>query len=466
MIDDLKWVLDTLTVRALDYTTYANYYNGAHKLSFATDKFRSAFGSLLKAFADNLCSVVVDTVADRLQVTGFAPEKAADETSADAAWDIWRANRMDRRSGEVHLEALRSGDAYLIVWPEDGWGPRLYPNSGSACCVEYDTERPGEVIKAGKVWLDNAQRWRLNLYYRDRIEKYATLPPSYTETSYAPPMPTSSGAFQPFEVPGEPWPLPNPYDTVPVFHFANNATTGALGRSELADVVALQDALNKSVADMLVAMEFVALPQRWVTGIEVDIDETTGLPRAPFVPGADRIWTVGAPDARFGQFDAANLTQFIDVQNSFRMEVARVSRTPLHHLMPTGEYPSGEAMKTAEEPLLAKVRDRQIAWGNVWEDALTLALRMAGVEGAELSCNWLDPTPRNTRSFVEVLLLKQQLGVSQQQLLREAGYSESEIEAMQAEKQAAQEALGEQLLTAFERGDPPAPQQRRDTERP
>ena len=444
---DIAWGLDGLRVRQLDYATANAYYRGEHRLAFATEKFRNAFGSLLKANADNLCPAVVDTVSDRLQVAGFATDD--DDKAVNAATTaLWRANRMDRRSGEVHAEALRTGDAYLLIWPDADGAPRFYPQAGHLCYVEYDEDLPGQITKAVKVWHDLSKRWRLNLYYADRIEKYTTQPTESVE------FPGSASAFLPLEVPGETWPLSNPWGRVPMFHFANNVSTGQLGRSELADVIPLQDGLNKSLADMLVAMEFIALPQRWITGIETEIDETTGKPKALFVPGADRIWTVGAPDARMGQFEAANLTQFIAVQEAFRVEIARVSRTPLHHLMPTASaFPSGEAMKTAEQPLLAKIKDRQIGWGNVWEDALTFALALSGVTlTSPLSCNWQDSAPRNEEALLASLLLKKQLGVSQAQLLREAGYSDEQIAAFAVERQADQIAIGEQLLTAFDRG--------------
>ena len=444
-MSDLKWGLESIRARQLDYALASDYYYGRHKLAFATDKFRNAFGSLLKAFSDNLCAVVVDTVADRLQVIGFADEAGVQAVS-DATAVIWRVNRMDRRSGETHVEALRSGDAFVIVWPDAQGVPRIYPQAGHLCTVQYDDEQPGQISQAAKLWRDSANRWRLTLYYPDRIEKYATSVNSGAD------FPGDIGAFKPFETPGEAWPLTNPYGRVPVFHFANNAPTGALGRSELADVIPLQDGLNKSITDMLVAMEFVALPQRWVTGLEVELDETTGKPKTLFVPGADRIWSVAAPDARFGQFETANFAQFVAVQEAFRVEIARVSRTPLHHLMPTtSAFPSGEAMKTAEQPLLAKVRDRQIAWGNVWEDVMQFALSMSGVSASGLTCSWLDPAPRNERALVETLLLKKQLGVSDNQLLREAGYTEQQIETFAAERAVQTAALGEAMLTAFDR---------------
>lgn len=442
--DDKKWLLDDIRGRALDYAKANDYYYGNHRLAFATEKFRNAFGSLLKAFADNLCPTIIDTVADRLQVNGFSSD---DDDSIDVvSGDIWRVNRMDRRAGETHTEALKSGDSYVIVWPDKNNVPRIFPQAAGLCTVEYDTDNSGALIKAGKIWKDNLYRWRLTLYYPDRLEKYASLPSKNTD------FPSGPGMFQPFEVPGEAWPLLNPYGQVPVFHFANNAFTGSFGRSELADVIPLQDAQNKAVTDMLVAMEFVALPQRWVTGVELDIDEATGRVQQPFVPGADRIWTVGAPDANFGQFAGADLTQFVAVQEAFRVEIARVSRTPLHHLMPTAaNFPSGEAMKTAEQPLLSKVKDRQIAWGNVWEDVMRFALRVMGREVETLTCNWLDTSPRNEQALVETLLLKKELGVSQAQLLREAGYTEAQIEQFAAERETESADAAETMLAAFDR---------------
>lgn len=446
MADEVTQALQQLQARASDYALYRDYYTGRHRLAFATEKFRNAFGALFRSFADNLCPAVVDAVADRLTVVGFGVEEGASAV-AEAAWGIWQGNRMDRRAGEVHLEALRSGDAYVVVWPDAAGKPVIYPNAGSTMTVSYDHEQPGMIRWAAKCWRIEDRRLRLNLYYADRIEKYVTRAKDA--------LPEKADAFEPFEVEGEAWPLPNPWEQVPVVHFANNAGVGEMGASELANVVPLQDALNKAVADMLVAMEYVALPQRWATGLEVDIDDATGKPKAPFTPGVDRVWAVGDPEVRFGQFDPANLQQFLSVQDSFRAEIARVSGTPLHYLMlQQGDFPSGEAMKTAEARFLAKVADRQSAFGNCWEDALALAVRMAGVaDEARLSTLWRDPTPHSDREMAEVALIKQQVGVSREQILSEFGYSPEQIQRMAEQQEAGSARLGEAMLSAFDRGE-------------
>lgn len=428
------------------YMLYREYANGEHRLAFATNKFRNAFGSLFRAFADNLCPSVVNAVVDRLTVTGFAVEDGPASIAQDA-WAVWQANRMDRRAREIHKEALTSGDAYAIVWPDAQGNVTIYPNDAANVTVHYDPETPGRVLWAAKAWQTDDKRLRLNLYYPDRIEKYIT-------RSKVQSLPDNANAFEQYKPAGEEWPLPNPYDQVPVFHFANDARVGQFGRSELADVVPLQDALNKAVADMLVAMEYVALPQRWATGLEVELDDT-GQPKAPggFLSGAERVWAVGAPDAKFGQFAAADLSQFLAVQEKFRQEIATVSRTPLHFIIPpAGQWPSGEALRSAESAFLEKVLDRQVAFGNVWEDAIRFALKVAGKADAALSCQWKDPTPRVALEVAQIALIKQQLGVSQERILQELGYSPQEVEQITREAEEEADEAASAAARAYNQG--------------
>src|SRR5688500_4182343 len=80
---------------------YGDYYEGDHRLAFASEKFRVAFGTLFKEFADNWCPLVVDAVVERLQVVGFRfdPE---DPSGDMEAWRIWQTNGLDADS-EVAL---------------------------------------------------------------------------------------------------------------------------------------------------------------------------------------------------------------------------------------------------------------------------------------------------------------------------------------------------------------------------
>ncbi len=410
------------------YRTFTAYYNGQHRLAFASEKFRSAFGRLFFQFADNLMPTIVDTVADRMIVIDFDTEQGG-AGLGKAAWKLWMDQRMQRRSGELHAETFRSGDGYVIVWPDpDSGGACIYPQLSEQMTVFYDNEVPGKMLWGAKSWQNPDQFVRLNMYYPDRLEKWIT-------TRKMAAMPLKTLFWTEFKEPGETWPLVNPWGKVPVFHFVNNAPPGKFGKSELKDALPLQDALNKSVIDMLVAMEYVALPQRYATGIETEIDEATNLPILPFQPSVDRLWLSADKDVRFGEFGAANLDQLLRVQNDLRLEIARVSRTPLHYMMPPEVAPSGEALKVLEDPLVKKVIDRQGSFGDVWSDAVVLALRMNGQaeESDQVSVKWANPAPKSGLEDAQTQQIKQVIGVSRRQILYEMGYNETVINEMEAD---------------------------------
>lgn len=522
---DLDKGLKALADKQADCRLYQRYYDGDHDLVFATEKFFNTFGYLFRTLADNLCPVVVDAVADRLEVTGFtleghdakkllnrrksfidqqnekalesyaqslertaiqtkavedsqvntqvlgkpvlpiAPPQAPpppklmelpeeEHTMADDAWDIWNANRMDEAAGQVHQETLRHGTGYVIVWPsvEDPSKPVIYPQESSQVYVHRDSENRCKSLWAIKAWKDQeSEQYFVTLYYPDRLEKYRT----QGKCDW---IPNSSSDLIKRTIEGESWPLPNPYGQVPVFQFNNNASVGKEGRSELISVKPIQDALNKALCDMLVAMEFQAMPQRWATGLEMDIDESTGKVRQPFKPGVDRIWAVANENTRFGQFEPGQLQQFLSVQDSFRLEVCRISGTPLTYMMLMSTPPSGESLKTLETRFVKKCKDRQTSYGNVWEDVMRfcLVVKFGTVEDdIQLVAKWANPAMVSELESVQLQVQKQLVGYSQERSLRELGLSESDIMENKAEKNSSlgenQAAMAESMR-GFERG--------------
>lgn len=444
MANEITHALACLKARQDAYRLYEDYYDGNHRLAFATEKFRSTFGRLFSEFADNLCPSIVDALADRLELTGFSTETPAEGDAEDelgnAAWALWQANRMDVRAGQVHQDALRSGDGYVLVWPNASGAPTIYPQKPRLIHVEYDEEEPGKILWAVKCWPERVpggsgeherRKYRLNLYWPDRIDKFIT---KNTHDC----LPEKADAFE--ALPGEPTVL-NPWGVVPVFHFGNNADIGACGRSELKPAIPIQDALNKALMDMLVAMEFVALPQRWVAGMEIQIDPETNKPVLPVTFDPRRLWTFENENTKTGQFPGADLKQFLETQDSFRVEMARVTGTPLHYISLITDPPSGEALKTLEARFVKKARDRQAAFGNTWEDALLLALRMDKKAGGEarLSAGWTDPAPKSEKDQAETAEIKGRVGVTRRQNLLELGYTKKQVSDMEAEHAAEDE---------------------------
>jgi hypothetical protein len=418
MKQHIEEALQRICANALRYAKSERYYRGEHDLAFASEKFKNTFGSLFREFAMNLCPAVCDALKDKLIVSGFTIDAIAESADVEKAHEmaskIWRENRMQTRAAEIHKEAITTGDAYAFVWPDEDGRPVIYANRAAACTVEYDPERPGLIVRAAKIWQAEDGRARLNLFYADRIEKYV----SKAKVASSLPELSDFGAFG-----GEGQHIiSNPYGVVPVFHFANNAEVGCGGTSELEAVIPIQDGLNKSVLDMLVAMEYAAYRQRWAAGIEIDYDHETGKPIAPFKAGVDHLWISQNPEAKFGDFNTAELEQFLKVKDSFRIDIASVTGTPLHYLMPFTEgFRSGEAFRKAEGRFISKVRSRQQEFGQVWADVMSFALRVSGVD-ASVAVQWEDAAPLSERERLELILMKKEIGISEEQALSEAGY--------------------------------------------
>ena len=423
MNEHIQEAVEHFRSRTATYTRAERYYAGDHDLAFATDKFKNAFGTLFREFAMNLCPAICDAVRDKLRVTGFSldggDEGTAGELTANAR-RIWSAGKMRLRAGEVHKEALKCGDAYMIVWPDAAGNAALYPNRASTCTVTYDDEHPGRIVRAAKYWRTADKRLRFNLFYPDRIEKYVSKRDSDSLSDAA--SLTANGPD-----------VPNPFGVVPVFHFANNADIAAFGKCEFEAAIPIQDGLNKSVLDMLVAMEYAAYRQRWASGIEVEYD-LDGNAHTPFTAGADHVWMSSNTDSKFGDFNASSLDQFLKVKDGFRIDIASVTGTPLHYFTPvTDALRTGAGVKRNETRFLAKVRDRQEAFGQVWADVMSFALLAEGLAAdARLLTLWEDPAPISDREVLENIILKKQIGLPDAQALSEAGYGEADIKRMLA----------------------------------
>lgn len=427
MNEQIEKTLAAMRLKGPRYAKTDRYYDGDHDLAFATEKFANTFGTLFREFALNLCPVICDAIRDKLHVTGFSVDAVASPSEAVSAGsrhsdlrEIWHRNRMASRAGEIHKEVLKNGDAYVIAWPNALGQAVLYPNRAANVDVIYDDEDPGRIVSAAKLWRDADKHIRLNLFYPDRIERYISrgaLEGALPDAKDLLPLRGSQSAAV----------LTNPFGVVPVFHFANNADLGQTGRSEMEAAIPVQDGLNKSVLDMLVAMEFSAYRQRWAAGIEIDYD-SDGKAIAPFKAGIDHLWITGNPDAKFGDFAAAELEQFLKVKDSFRVDIASVTGTPLHYLLQSrSDFPSGESLRRSETRFLAKVRDRQTNFGRVWSDVMEFALKIEGGPDCRLITEWEDPSPISERERLENLVLKRQLGLPVERALVEAGYGLSDI---------------------------------------
>jgi hypothetical protein len=421
MNQDIQTAIDAIKANHPTRQLYADYYDGRHQMAFATEKFKTAFGRTLERMRDNLCPIIVDAVADRLEVINFSGNEEGTDT-ATPAWELWQRERMEIVSNETHIEALKTGAAYLIVWSDRDNNARFYLQD-SRNCVIIEDEDTSDPLFGAKQWKTADDFIRLNLYYDNRIERYITQKKRKGEVTgdikadHFIPLTRRNQDGETTETAV----TPNPFGVLPMFRFETNPC--------LADAIPVQDALNKTLMDMMVAMEFAAFRQRWATGLTPPSDEYNLVKEAPFKAGVDRLWFTDSENVKFGEFDATDLEKFLKVSDSFRLEMARVSGTPLHFFsINTSDAISGEALKTLESRFNKKALRLQINFGAVWANAMKLALRIERASAPDnLTTQWTEPEQRSEKEMLEAALLKQELGVPANVLLEEIGYTAEDI---------------------------------------
>lgn len=392
-------------------------------------------------FVVNISATVVDALVERMAVTGFDVGEAGEGTAA-LLWEWWRRNRMDAVQTEVHRAAVRDGEAFVVTaWnnalgrPDFVYHPRYVATQaggdGYGMWMEYETDSPFSApVRAIKQWTakqaDGSSRVRRTVYYPERIEKYI-----------------QDGEWTQISDGNEPWPLPWVTASgqalgIPVAHFRNQAT-----RSELVDVIPLQDALNKAWLDLLAASDSTAFRTLVALGFVPTTDgrepADDGSNLLQVAPGQMLATRKKPGEVSVESIEPASLEPLLAVEERIVQRVAQVSDTPLSRFQLSRQVSSEGALKQNEAPLLAKIGLRQVLFGNAWEDMAEQARRQAAAFSTQavdlesgITTMWAPAAPRDDVAQIEAARGKAELGVPQVQLWSELGYDAEQIEQMLA----------------------------------
>lgn len=449
-----------------------SYYDGAHNLAFAGEKFLEAFGGLFHAFADNWCGVVVNAPEERMEVQGFRVNKST--TADEGAKRLWEANELDLQSGMGHLDGLISGAFYVTCWQgDDEKTPEITVDSSTMTVVECHPKIRKRRTSALRAYVDDDGYEHAELFFPEAVYLFRSQAKRSPGSTVDPGrsrwvIEDQLDVAKDLDSSGK---MANPLGVVPVVEFLNmprltiSRRAGWAAHSELSSVMPLQDAVNKLVADMLVASEFAAFPQRHLTGYEPD-DKigADGKPTGETIPpnfksGPGKLWWLEEEGAKFGQFDAADLSSSVTSIELIVQHIASISATPPHYLRASADRLSGESIKSAESGLVAKVRRKTRGWGAGWEEVMRLAGKIAELPelaGAQsMETIWRDPETRTESEHVDAVSKKKDLDVPPPQLWEELGYTPEQIARfpamraqMQLEGMAANAAERARLATA------------------
>lgn len=406
----LEYLYSKLGRHRARHRRFSEYYDGEHqKLMFAQARHLNEFGEVFEKWRDNFCGLIIDSVNERLAIDGF---RMTDEPDADRdAREIWQRNCLDADSNAGHLDAMIHGTAYAVVWADGDGRPSITLESAENVVVQYKPGSRREVEAAAKFYADDWGREWATLWFANRVYTFQA-----GTVGWANPSAVKS--------------VNNPLGQVPVVPLNNRSRLTGGPRSDLATVIPLQDAVNKTVSDALLASEYAAWPQRYVTGLEI-VEDDSGHPVEPFKTAVDKLLQAEDPNVRFGQFEAADLGNYVQLTDMLVQHMASTSRVPFHYFLNSvGVAPSGESITAAEAGLIAKTRERMLHFGESWERVMRLAFKVTADKRAEAwsaEVIWRDPENRTESQHMDALLKLKMIGVPTDQLLSDAGYTPQQI---------------------------------------
>lgn len=381
-----------LNVRAARLSMLERYYTGTQPLAYLSPDAKKALGDRFGRMSVNVCRLTVRSVAERLRLSGFGGTDGAE------AWTAWLRNDMDQHAPIVHREALALGASPVSVWSVNGKAV-IRPESTHQTAV-YTDAGSGQSIAAIKRWEDlapdgTAKQTRWLVYYPDRLVRLQGDGASIT-------------AAKTVEV------LDNPLGAVPVVQLVNSdRLLDRFGISELDDLLSLQDALNKLLADLLVGSEYSARPRRWATGLELEERAKLDANGDPVLDGdgdpvmeevnpiddSDRMAVNEQAEGKFGSFSASDLASYRNAVDIVTGQVAAVSGLPMHYLAGGHDNPSSaDGIRAAESSLSARAEDKQALFGPAWEQVARLALAVTNdkdVTEFDVRARWADPATRS-----------------------------------------------------------------------
>lgn len=405
------------------------YYDGDQPLQYATRRLASVFRDFKVRWTENWCAVVVDSLLDRLSLGGFS---LTDSAAAAALDGMWNTLDLALDADRIHKAVAVCGEGFLVVGSDAAGRPQPYANRPHLVHAFYREDAPKTMEMAAK-WWESGGAVHLTLYYADRLEHYVA---KGTRRDVK-----TAGAFAPDpDAPEE----VNESGVIPVFHFCPDHESVA---GELTNVIPLQDAKNKLLADMMVAAEYGAFRQRWV----ISSASSSDLKNGP-----NEVWEVAAgdgdgQDTAVGEFGVTDLRNFLDAMDNLAAKIAVISRTPKHYLLMQGGDPSGEALAAMEAPLQKKVSRYQKRLAVTWDQAAVFLLGALGheVQAVDVDCLWGDERTVQPRTEADVRLTNVKAGIPLTTQLRRDGWSEEELAQLDADRQAedlAAATLGDAVL--------------------
>lgn len=356
----------------------------------------------------NLCRAVVDKGVSFLFGQDVRFELVEGETTEAEAWldACWETNRKLTLLQKLALSGAIAGHAFvkIVIDPARPY-PRLLVLDPATVVVSIAPDDHERVLSYRIQFPSVDPETGRPAVLRQTIEPDGTRWVIRDEKAYA------GGKWQTIGEAVWPYPfppiadcqnLPNPHDY--------------WGISDLEDdVLRLNDSINFLLSNLVRIVRYHAHPKTWGRGfraeqLDISVDETIVLP---------------SPDAELRNLEmqsdlASSIQLYLRLREAFH-EIARVPEIATGRVEGVGSL-SGVALQILYQPLIEKTETKRRLYGDLLVELNRRLLAIGGFGDDFLTAlHWPELIPGDPEAEAQTLVLWQQLGVSQDTILRRLG---------------------------------------------
>ena len=384
---------DLLAVRREDYAELHRIHEAAEgdiPPGYIPRDARQEFRWLVEQSPVNLISKIVDSHVASLFVDGYRSPEAKENLES---WSQWQANRMDARQTGVHRCALEYGTSYVRVLPGDtapAWAPfsprdltAVYADSVNDEWPEYAMTVKGE-----------DSRLAVDVIAPDFIYHFTAKNADDTRPEF-------TGADRH----GVPW--------CPVVRFQSDYSLDDDSRGLVEPLMSLQAQVNLTSFSLMIAMQFSAFKQKWVSGLELPRDEQD-RPIEPFKAAVNRLFVAEGEGTKFGQFDATDLGQYLAAREDAVRLMSTIGNVPPHTVLGALANLSAESLAAAEVSKTRYEDTVRLLFGEAWEQTFRLSRYVAGeteaVNDVSAQVVWRDTEARSQAQITDAAVKLRSIG--------------------------------------------------------
>lgn len=363
-------------------TRIDDYIHGDHDDPYMPDNANAEYRLLASRSRTNLMPLLVATPAQTLFVDGFRPSRVPDLDSptGNPEWAHWQRSRMDSRQTAIHRGALTYGHSFAVT--ERDSRDQVITRGLSALRTAALYEDPGNDIAPYAA--ATVTRWAPDPYSRDEGEPGTGIlwdaknRYDFEFTSLTDPESFRIGR-----------PEPHGADECPVTRFAAAVDLDGRTVGVVEPMIPLQNRINQTVFDLLVAQTYGSFKVRWISGMAPPVKrnpetgavilDANGNPEPlPISVNASRFMFGENADVKFGTLDHTPLDGYIDAIDAAIRQWAAISQTPPHHILGQIANVSADGLQAAESALSRKNQEFRVVFGESWERVFRLAGALEG----------------------------------------------------------------------------------------